>query len=122
MATVTIRYWAAAKEAAGTAEEVIDAATLAAALDAIVATRPDGQRLRTVLSRSSFLVDGVSVSRAMAADQVLHDGDEVEVLPAFAGGLASVGSGLARIADGLGNVRLLRHTGVVVPECIRACT
>lgn len=115
MATVTIRYWAAAKEAAGTAEEVIDAATLAGALDAIVATRPDGDRLRTVLSRSSFLVDGVSVSRAMAADQVLHDGAEVEVLPAFAGGLA-------RLSDGLGNVRLLRHTGVVVSECVRACT
>jgi len=87
MATVIIRYWAAAKEAAGTAEEVIEAATLAAALDAIVAARRDGERLRAVLSRSSFLVDGVSVGRSMAGDQVLHDGAEVEVLPAFAGGL-----------------------------------
>jgi molybdopterin converting factor small subunit len=87
MATVTIRYWAAAKEAAGTAEEDVEAATLAAALDVIVASRPDGERLRAVLSRSSFLVDGVSVSRSMVADQVLHDGVEVEILPAFAGGL-----------------------------------
>jgi molybdopterin synthase sulfur carrier subunit len=86
MATVTIRYWAAAKEAAGASEEVIDAATLAGALDAIVASRPDGDRLRAVLDRSSFLVDGASVGRSMAADQVLQDGAEVEVLPAFAGG------------------------------------
>jgi sulfur-carrier protein len=86
MATVTIRYWAAAREAAGTAEEVVEAATLAAALDAIVATRPDGERLRAVLGRSSFLVDGVSVGRSVVAEQALHDGAEVEVLPAFAGG------------------------------------
>jgi sulfur-carrier protein len=86
MATVTIRYWAAAREAAGAAEETVEAATLAAALDAIIAARPDGERLRAVLSRSSFLVDGVSVGRSMVADQALHDGAEVEVLPAFAGG------------------------------------
>jgi len=86
MATVTIRYWAAAKEAAGTAEEIIEAATLAGALDAVVATRTDPDRLRAVLSRSSFLVDGVSDGRSMMADQALHDGAEIEVLPAFAGG------------------------------------
>jgi molybdopterin converting factor small subunit len=112
MAMVTIRYWAAAKEAAGTAEEVVEAATLAAALDTIVAARPDGARLLAVLSRSSILVDGISVGRTMAAEQVLHDGAEVEVLPAFAGGLA----------NGLGNARLLRHTGGAISLCIRACT
>jgi molybdopterin synthase sulfur carrier subunit len=119
MATVTIRYWAAAKEAAGTAEEIVEAATLAGALDAIVASRPDRDRLPTVLSRSSFLVDGVSVGRSMVADQVLHDGTEIEVLPAFAGGLAGL---LAGLPGGLGNARLLRHTVVVMSECIRACT
>jgi sulfur-carrier protein len=115
MATVTIRYWAAAKEAAGTAEETVEAATLAAALDTIVATRRDGERLRAVLSRSSFLVDGVAVGRSMVADQVLHDGTEVEVLPAFAGGLAW-------FCYGLGKARTLRHTGVVISECVRMCT
>ena len=34
MAIVTLRYWAAAKEAAGTAEETISAGTLAEALAA----------------------------------------------------------------------------------------
>jgi sulfur-carrier protein len=115
MATVTIRYWAAAKEAAGTSEEVIEAETLAGALAAIVATRPDGARLRAVLDRSSFLVNGASVGRSMVADQVLHDGTEVEVLPAFAGGLA--GSGRS-----LGKARLLRHTGEAISQSIRVCT
>ena len=115
MATVTIRYWAAAKDAAGTSEEVIEVATLAGALDAIVASRPDGDRLRAVLDRSSFLVNGVSVGRSMVADQVLYDGTEVEVLPAFAGGLARPGCGL-------GKARLLRHTRVVISECVHVCT
>jgi sulfur-carrier protein len=115
MARVTIRYWAAAKEAAGTAEEVIEAATLAGALDAIVAERSGGERLRAVLDRSSFLVDGVSVGRSMVADQVLHEGAEVEVLPAFAGGLV-------RIRHSLGNALPVRHTGVVISESIHVCT
>ena len=34
MAVVTLRYWAAAKEAAGIAEEAVSAATLAEALTA----------------------------------------------------------------------------------------
>jgi sulfur-carrier protein len=115
MARVTIRYWAAAKEAAGAAEEVIEATTLAGALDIIVADRHDGERLRAVLDRSSFLVDGVSVGRSMVADQLLREGAEVEVLPAFAGGLA-------RIRHSLGNARPVRHTGVVISESIHVCT
>jgi sulfur-carrier protein len=115
MTRVTIRYWAAAKEAAGTAEEIIEAATLVGALDAIVAERRDGERLRAVLDRSSFLVDGVSVSRSMVDDQVLRDGAEVEVLPAFAGGLV-------RFGHSLGNARAVRHTGVVISDCIHVCT
>jgi sulfur-carrier protein len=112
MARVTIRYWAAAKEAAGAAEEIVEAGTLASALDAIVASRRDGDRLRAVLARSSFLVDGVSVGRSMVANQVLRDGAEIEVLPAFAGGLAG----------GLGNARPVRHTGVVISESVRTIT
>jgi molybdopterin converting factor small subunit len=85
MATVTIRYWAAAKDAAGVAEEEVQAETLDQALDAALADRPDG-RLRQVLSRSSFLVDGMQAGRKTAADLVLHDRAVIEVLPAFAGG------------------------------------
>jgi len=39
MSTVTLRYWAAAKQAAGVAEETISAETLAAALDAALSAR-----------------------------------------------------------------------------------
>jgi sulfur-carrier protein len=86
MATVTIRYWAAAKEAAGLAEEEVQAETLAQALDAALARRPADSQLRQVLSRSSFLLDGMQIGRKTAAELVLHDHAVIEVLPAFAGG------------------------------------
>jgi sulfur-carrier protein len=86
MARVTIRYWAAAKDAAGVAEEVVEARTLAEALEVILTRHPDDGRLHTVLTRSSFLVDGAQASRHLAAELVLHDSAVVEVLPQFAGG------------------------------------
>ena len=86
MAKVTIRYWAAAREAAGVDLEPVEAETLAEALDAIVARRGDDGRLRAVLARSSFLVDGASAGRRTAADLVLKDAAVIEVLPQFAGG------------------------------------
>jgi molybdopterin synthase sulfur carrier subunit len=82
MAVVTMRYWAAAKEAAGVAEETVTADTLAAALTAIRAR----SRLSTVLARSSFLVDGQPVGTRAAETVTLADGAVVEVLPPFAGG------------------------------------
>lgn len=104
MATVTIRYWAAAREAAGVAEEAIDAATLDDALTQIVAQRspgPDGERLRAVLAGSSFLVNGDPAGkRTAAAALVLPDEAVVEVLPAFAGGLHA--SGERRFRGGVG--------------------
>ena len=86
MPKITIRYWAAAKEAAGVAEESIDAGTLSDLLNTAVAGRkPDG-RLAAVLTRSSFLVNADPVGRAARESLVLADGDVVEVLPPFAGG------------------------------------
>jgi molybdopterin converting factor small subunit len=86
MAKVTIRYWAAAKEAAGTPEESVEAETLASALAVVLAGRaaPDG--LRQVMERSSYLVNALPVRRAAAAETVLDDGATIEVLPPFAGG------------------------------------
>jgi len=86
MAKVTIQYWAAAKEAAGVDLESVEARTLAEALEKIVARRGDDGRLRSVLAASSFLVDGASAGRSMAADLVLKDAAVIEVLPQFAGG------------------------------------
>ena len=86
MAKVTIRYWAAAKEAAGVAEESIDADTLGDLLNTVVASRkPDG-RLATVLARSSFLVNADPVGRVATESIVLDEGSVIEVLPPFAGG------------------------------------
>ncbi len=86
MAKVTIRYWAAAKDAAGMPEESVDAATLAEALDAAVASRKPDARLQNVLARSSFLVDAAPVGRAVKESIMLDDGAVIEVLPPFAGG------------------------------------
>ncbi len=85
MATVTMRYWAAAKEAAGVAEQRLTADTLAAAL-AQAAETEGAERLRAVLSRSSFLIDGDPVGLRAADSVVLREGDVIEVLPPFAGG------------------------------------
>jgi sulfur-carrier protein len=86
MAKVTIRYWAAAKDAAGLPEETVHADTLREALDTVVLGRePDG-RLATVLARSSFLVNANPVGRAAKESIVLDDGAVIEVLPPFAGG------------------------------------
>lgn len=86
MASGTIRYWAAAKAAAGTAEEPYQATTLAEALDAARARhveRPDFER---VLLRCSFLVNGATVGGRSHQTVALDEGDTVEVLPPFAGG------------------------------------
>jgi sulfur-carrier protein len=86
MAKVTIRYWAAARDAAGMPEESLDAQSLADALDAALASRHPGSRLREIFARSSFLVDASPVGRAAKESVMLADGAVIEVLPPFAGG------------------------------------
>ena len=84
MAVVTMRYWAAAKDAAGIAEQQLTADTLATALS--LAGINGGAQLRAVLARSSFLIDGNPVGRRAADSVELADGNVIEVLPPFAGG------------------------------------
>jgi sulfur-carrier protein len=86
MANVTIRYWAAAKEAANIGEENVSADTLADALDAIRYKHADDSRFANVLARSSFLVDSAPVGRRVPETIKLPEGAVIEVLPAFAGG------------------------------------
>jgi sulfur-carrier protein len=86
LAKVTIRYWAAAKEAAGVPEESVDALSLADALAAAVGSRQPGSRLREIFARSSFLVDASPVGRTAKESVLLADGAVIEVLPPFAGG------------------------------------
>ncbi|WP_327087860.1 MoaD/ThiS family protein [Nonomuraea sp. NBC_01738] len=83
MATGKVRYWAAAKEAAGVAEEPFEAANLEELMTKVTAGR---ENLARVAARSSFLVDGQPVGRRPHASVVLEEGVTVEVLPPFAGG------------------------------------
>lgn len=84
MAKGTIRYWAAARAAAGVAEEPYEAGTLAEAL-AIAQKGRDAEFAR-VVARSSFLVDEAPVGGRPHDGIVLPEGGTIEVLPPFAGG------------------------------------
>jgi molybdopterin converting factor small subunit len=88
MAIVTLRYWAAAKDAAGVADEKVEATTLADALAAAVLAREtdDPPRLRTVMARSSFLINGQPAGKRPHESIALADDAIIEVLPPFAGG------------------------------------
>ena len=81
---VTVRYFAAARAAAGLPSEDIevgDNATVADAVEAI-ATR-HGAALRRILAACSFLLDSVAVRDRTTP---LRPGAELDVLPPFAGG------------------------------------
>ena len=86
--TVTLRYWAAAKAAAGVAEDVVPVAgpvMLAELLDRAVALHP-GTRLDAVLGVCSVLVGDRPVGSRDPGSLVVRPGDTVEFLPPFAGG------------------------------------
>ena len=87
MPMVTVRYWAAAKHAAGVAEETLDAATLAEALAAAVARRPAAERVPR--RAGPVLVPGGRGAGGRARrprPSPLAEGAVIEVLPPFAGG------------------------------------
>jgi molybdopterin converting factor small subunit len=96
MATVTLRYWAAAKEAAGVTEAKVEAVTLADALAAGLAVVREAapaleraeraQRYERVLARSSFLINGDPAGIRPQESVTLPDDAVIEVLPPFAGG------------------------------------
>ncbi len=78
---MTVNYFAAARAAAGTPSEPVEAASLAEFLED--AAQRHGPGLAKVLAACSFLVDGVSWTDPDAA---LPAGSTVDVLPPFAGG------------------------------------
>ncbi len=88
---MNVRYFAAARAAAGVDEEnfeLADGDTLASLLEAILAVErsapPTGTPpLARLLSRSSFLLNEVAVRDHTVA---LRPADVVDVLPPFAGG------------------------------------
>ncbi|MEU7970413.1 MoaD/ThiS family protein [Micromonospora sp. NPDC049089] len=80
--TLTIRYFAGARAAAGRAEEIVPAGR---SLDDLTAelTEQHGDRLAGVLRVASFLVNGVSCHDRQTP---LPAGSTIDVLPPFAGG------------------------------------
>ncbi len=84
--SVTVRYWAAAREASGLTEEPVRAATLADALDLVRSRHVDRPRFAKVLPLCSLLVDGDPVGRRDPAGIALAEGAQIEVLPPYAGG------------------------------------
>ena len=83
--TVKVRFWAAARTAAGRSEdEYDDPGTLADLVGAIRARHDD--RLAAVLAVSSFLVDADPVGTREHGSVLVPTGSVVEVLPPFAGG------------------------------------
>ena len=79
--TVTVRYFAGARAAAGVDTETCEAATLDERVGRVVAAH--GERLERVLTACSFLVYGTQTrDRALP----LGPGAVVDVLPPFAGG------------------------------------
>lgn len=77
--SVTVRYWAAAREAAGVTDERLEGATVADVVDRAVEAHP---ALARVAGVATFLVDG----RAAPRPTPLREGAVLEVLPPFAGG------------------------------------
>lgn len=75
---MSVRYWAGARRAAGVESEALDADTVGE-LRAALSAR---SQLSPVAAVASFLVGGAQAGDATA----LSDGDEVDVLPPFAGG------------------------------------
>lgn len=76
---VQVRFFAAAEEAVGSPELIVDAATVAALTASLCDDHP---ALAEILPRCSVLVDGARVdeSSPLGGDAV------VDVLPPFAGG------------------------------------
>lgn len=77
--TVTVRYWAGARAAAGRDADEVAAGDVAAVLDAVRGAHPG---LEPVLEVATLLLDG----RTVGPGQPLAAGDVLEVLPPFAGG------------------------------------
>lgn len=83
MTTVTVRYFAAARAAAGVETDQVELPAGASVEILLKVLRGTGGELARVLERCSFLVDEVAVRDR---DARLEDGAVVDVLPPFAGG------------------------------------
>ena len=85
----TVRYWAAAKAAAGVDSDTVPVAggtTLADLLAEVLRMHPDRPKLPDVVAVCSVLLGDRPVGGADPTGVVVQPGDVVELLPPFAGG------------------------------------
>lgn len=80
---VTVRYFAAARAAAGADSETVTLSEGATVAELVEALGGRGSQLAGVLSRCSYLCDGVAVRDETSP---LRPGNTIDVLPPFAGG------------------------------------
>jgi molybdopterin converting factor small subunit len=80
---VTVRYFAAARAAAGAEAESVILRPGTTVADLVKRLADPGTHLATVLGRCSYLCDGIAVRHEGKA---LRSGDTIDVLPPFAGG------------------------------------
>ncbi|TXI55375.1 MoaD/ThiS family protein [Mycolicibacter arupensis] len=81
--SVTVRYFAAARAAAGTDSEAVTVPHGAGVAALVEDLAGRNERLAAVLRRCSYLRDGVAVRDHEAP---LRPGETVDILPPFAGG------------------------------------
>lgn len=85
--TVVVRYFAAARAAAGVQEEKLTVAAPATVGDVLrAAAESHGSALEQVLARCSYLLEEVAVHASNARTAAVADGNSLDVLPPFAGG------------------------------------
>ncbi|AKN16188.1 ThiS family protein [Mycobacterium haemophilum DSM 44634] len=80
---VNVRYFAAARAAAGAESATVTLRPGTTVAELVESLAVQGSHLATVLSRCSYLRDGIAVRDQTIA---LQPGDTIDVLPPFAGG------------------------------------
>ena len=81
--TITVRYFAAARAAAGSDSEQLTVRSGATVGELVDTLAGSSQELARVLGRCSYLCDGLAVRNKA---QPLQAGNTIDVLPPFAGG------------------------------------
>ncbi|WP_406814207.1 MoaD/ThiS family protein [Mycobacterium sp. M23085] len=80
---VTVRYFAAARAAAGVESETVMLRSGTTVGELVERLAAQGSHLAAVLTRCSYLRDGIAVRDETAP---LQSGDTIDVLPPFSGG------------------------------------
>lgn len=86
---ITVRYWAAAKAAAGVDSDVVEGTsptTLAAVLHEVLRRHADSARFEDVVGVCSILLGDRPVGGEDPEEITVRPGDVLQLLPPFAGG------------------------------------